>query len=143
MKICAWSRCRRGGGILTGEDKVAIFGALVAVPQTLDHCAGLCHGCSFFPTTEPHLMQVYSKISLSSSTRRRRFRTGMARLQVEQKSWLASKSSKSFCSFGGIIRIGRPQPCRASRTTILPKFWPSRNARNALTTFSRPTTLAI
>ena len=32
----------------------------------------------------------------------------MARLQVEQKSWLASKSSKSFCSSGGIIRNGEP-----------------------------------
>ena len=40
------------------EDKVAIFGALVAVPQTLDHCAGLCHGCSFFPTTDPHPVQM-------------------------------------------------------------------------------------
>jgi hypothetical protein len=67
----------------------------------------------------------------------------MARLQVEQKSWLASKSSKSFCFSGGIIRIASPQPCRASDTIILPKFWPSGNARNALTTFSRPTTMAI
>ncbi len=38
-----------------------------------------------------------SNISLSSSTRKRRFRTGMARLQVGQNSWLASNSSKSFC----------------------------------------------
>jgi hypothetical protein len=66
----------------------------------------------------------------------------MARLQVEQKSWLASKSSKSFCSSGGIIRIGSPQRCRASRTSILPNFWPSSNARNALTTFSRPSTMS-
>ena len=66
----------------------------------------------------------------------------MARLQVEQKSWLASKSSKSFCSSGGIIRIGSPQRCRASRTRILPNCWPSSNARNALTTFSRPSTMS-
>jgi hypothetical protein len=37
MKISEWSRWRWGGGILMGEDKVAIFGGLVAVPQILDH----------------------------------------------------------------------------------------------------------
>ena len=58
MKISAWSRWRGGGRVLTGEDKVTIFGGLVAVPQILDHWAGLCHGCSFFPTTEPHLVQM-------------------------------------------------------------------------------------
>jgi hypothetical protein len=46
----------------------------------------------------------------------------MARLQVEQKSWLASKSSKSLCSSGGIIRIGSPQLCRASRTKHFAEF---------------------
>ena len=58
MKISAWSHWRRGGGILTGEDKLTIIGGLVAVPQIFDHCAGLRHGCSFFPTTEPHLVQM-------------------------------------------------------------------------------------
>ena len=69
-----------------------------------------------------------------SSTRKRRFRTGMARLQVGQKSRLASKSSKSLCCSGGVIGIGTPQACLASRTIILPKFWPSSNAGNARTT---------
>jgi hypothetical protein len=26
--------------------------------QILGHCAGFRHGCSFFPTTEPHLAQM-------------------------------------------------------------------------------------
>jgi hypothetical protein len=36
MKIGGPSRWRGGGGILTGEDNVAIFGGRVAVPQILD-----------------------------------------------------------------------------------------------------------
>jgi hypothetical protein len=58
----------------------------------------------------------------------------MARLQVGQKSRLASKSSKSFCRSGGFITIGTPQACLASRTIILPKFWPGSNAGIARTT---------
>ena len=57
----------------------------------------------------------------------------MARLQVGQKSWLASKSSKFFCWSDGIIRIKSPQPCLKSHTIILPKFWPSSNAGDAWT----------
>ena len=55
----------------------------------------------------------------------------MARLQVGQNNWLASKSSKSFCCPGRIIRIGSPQPCLASPISILPEFWLSSNAGNA------------
>src|SRR5271157_264446 len=65
----------------------------------------------------------------------------MARLQVGQKSSLASKSSKSFCRSGGVIRIGTLQACLASHTIILPKSWPRNNAGNALTTFSKPPTI--
>jgi hypothetical protein len=38
----------------------------------------------------------------------------MARLQVGQKSRLASKSSKSFCRFGCVVTIGTPQACLAT-----------------------------
>ena len=55
----------------------------------------------------------------------------MARLQAGQNNSLASKSSKSFCCSGGIIRIGSPQACLASQIRILPKFWLSSNSRIA------------
>ena len=66
----------------------------------------------------------------------------MAHLQVGQNSWLASKSSKSFCSSGDIIGVGSPQPCLASRTSILPKSWPGGNARNARATSSSTRSLS-
>ena len=66
----------------------------------------------------------------------------MARWQVEQKSWLASKSSKSFCSFGGIIRIGSPERFVRLAPSILPNCQPSSKTQKALTTFSRPSTMS-
>ena len=58
-RLGLWRPSLRPGSVrLTGEDKVKIFGGSVAIPQLLDHWAGLRHGCSFFPTTEPHLVHM-------------------------------------------------------------------------------------